>query len=99
MFKKLFLFLISHIPNITIPDNNGNPYLTRYYLFGADRLFGNIFIHHFWASDKDVSSENGSLLTHCHPFNWSFSFILCGGYCEERHTINGNITSSIIRPF
>ena len=83
MIQSLCQWLSSWLPSITIPQDNGKPYLTRYYLFGADRQFGNIFLHHFHSSDLDRSRENGSLLLHDHPF-WGVSLILIGGYDEER---------------
>lgn len=83
MLRRLCKWLAKHLPHFTIPDSQGNPYLTRYYLFGADRAFGNIFLHHFHASDSDVDPD-GTLLMHNHPWPWSFSLILLGGYYEER---------------
>jgi hypothetical protein len=58
------------------------PYLTRWYLIYPDGdqrqrkdIPGNAFIHQFWQSDYPV--------IHTHPWNWSFSFILKGGYWEH----------------
>ena len=82
MIRSICLWLAKYLPSFTIPDNNGDPYLTRYYFFGKDRWFGNIYLHHFHRSDMDRSA-NGILLLHDHP--WSgLSFILLGGYEEER---------------
>jgi hypothetical protein len=83
MLRRLCLALSKWLPHFTIPDSEGNPYLTRYYLFGKDRAFGNIFLHHFHKSDSDADSD-GTLLMHNHPWPWSFSIILLGGYTEER---------------
>jgi hypothetical protein len=83
MLRKLCQWLGKRLPHFTIPDADGNPYLTRYYLFGADRAFGNIFLHHFHKSDSDMD-DDGVLLMHNHPWPWSFSIILVGGYEEER---------------
>lgn len=86
MLRKLCLWLAKRLPSFTIPDAEGNPYLTRYYLFGADRAFGNIFLHHFHKSDGDMDPD-GTLLLHNHPWPWSFSLILLGGYIEERRVL------------
>lgn len=84
MLRKLCEWLAKRLPHFTIPDADGNPYLTRYYLFGKDRALGNIFLHHFHKSDSDMD-DDGVLLLHNHPWPWSFSIILVGGYTEE-HT-------------
>jgi len=82
MIRKVCEWLAKRLPHFTIPDADGNPYLTRYYLFGKDRAFGNIFLHHFHKSDSDTDPD-GTLLLHNHPWPWSFSLILLGGYTEE----------------
>lgn len=50
------------------------------------KVFGardwNVFLHRFHRSDDD-----GAL--HSHPWKWSFSFILVGGYMEERRVRHG----------
>lgn len=56
---------------------DGKPYMTRYYIFGADRRLGNAFLHHFHASDP-AGNE-----LHNHPWEWGMSVILSGGYVEE----------------
>jgi hypothetical protein len=85
MLRNLYLWLAKRLPSFTIPDAEGNPYLTRYYLFGKDRKFGNIFLHHFHKSDSDADDDQWkTLLMHNHPWPWSFSLILLGGYTEER---------------
>lgn len=68
----------SHILN---RDATG-PYLDRYYLVYADYpkrkvkdIGWNAFLHCFLASDDPV--------LHTHPFEWSFSLILKGGYWEH----------------
>lgn len=68
--------LLNLIPHVTITVA-GKPYLTRYYLFGADRAGGNLFLHHFHASDQGEEFHN-------HPWRWGASLILRGGYVEER---------------
>lgn len=83
MLRKFCEWLAKRLPSITIPTPDGKPYLTRYYLFGADREIGNIFLHHFHCSDADVA-PSGELYLHNHPWPWSFSLILVGGYKEYR---------------
>lgn len=68
--------LLNLIPHVTITVG-GKPYLTRYYLFGADRERGNLFLHHFHSSDQGEEFHN-------HPWRWGASLILAGGYVEER---------------
>lgn len=83
MMRKFCEWLAKRLPSFTIPTPDGEPYLTRYYLFGADRKWGNIFLHHFHSSDKDMA-PSGTYYLHNHPWPWSFSIILVGGYVEER---------------
>jgi hypothetical protein len=97
MIRTLCLWASKHLPSITIPTPQGKPYLTRYYLFGADRKFGNIFLHHFHSSDLDVS-DNGTYLLHNHPF-WGLSLILVGGYIEERRQPDDTITKKKFLPW
>jgi hypothetical protein len=89
--------LARDLPSITIPDMNGNPYLTRYFPFDEEKKHANIFLHYFHASDKDMS-ESGSLLFHNHTWRYSLSLILFGGYKEERKEKGGTITSKTFLP-
>lgn len=84
--KNLLLKLVSKLNKDTIMLPNPKtglkePYLTRYYLFGKDRKFGNIFIHQFHMSDLEDDLHN-------HPFKYSLSLILSGGYKEEIYKNN-----------
>lgn len=56
---------------------NGGPYLSKFRLLnlGKDRL--RIYLHRFYRSDEDLE-------LHSHPWEWSFSIILRGGYVETR---------------
>lgn len=60
---------------------DGRPYLDRYFVAGwnpfARRGDSAIFLHHFVASD-----EPGKF--HTHPWDYSVSVILAGGYREQR---------------
>lgn len=71
-----FARLIQRLPKRTIWGKLG-PYLTKYRLvnFGKDRV--RVYLHRFYRSDED--SE-----LHSHPWVWSFSIILRGGYVETR---------------
>jgi hypothetical protein len=83
MLRKFCEWLAKRLPSFTIPTPDGKPYLTRYYLFGADRAWGNVFLHHFHSSDMDVA-PSGEYYLHNHPWPWSFSIILVNGYIEYR---------------
>lgn len=89
-------------PSITIPKLDGSPYLTRYFLLLKDRVFGNLFLHHFHSSDMDYDSDGEGGITyllHNHPFKWSVSFVLSGGYTEERRDQYGLVYTRIVKPF
>jgi hypothetical protein len=88
--------LVEKLPSFTI-TKDGNKYLTRYYGFLKDREFGNIFIHHFHRSDMDVGSDGQGLL-HNHPFDWSFSIVLSGGYWEERRQPDDTVVKKLVLP-
>ena len=62
-------------------DDRVSPYLTRFYVspdkpWWRRRLPG-VFLHWFHRSDADRE-------LHCHPWRWSVSLVLAGGYVEER---------------
>jgi hypothetical protein len=99
---SVFSSLIESIPNITIPKPDGKPYLTRYYLLLKDRMRGNAFLHHFHSSDMDDADDGEGgrvLLLHNHPFKFSVSFVLTGGYIEERRDANGLVYTRTVKPF
>lgn len=62
----------------TILDEDGEPKLHRHYLFGTGKTFG-VFLHHFVGSDSATEF-------HDHPWSWAVSFVLRGGYLEDRRT-------------
>lgn len=65
----------SRRPIKTINGPNGEPYLRRYFLF---HVFGvTAYLHHFVDSDPDRG-------LHDHPWRWSYSLVLVGGYLEQR---------------
>jgi hypothetical protein len=96
MIRKFCLWLCKRLPHVTIyvPDPVTGiraPYLTRYYLFGSDRKWGNIFLHQFHDGDKGDELHN-------HPWKWSFGLALAGGYLEERRSLNDNIELKVVSP-
>ena len=97
MSSKLLIKLVNYLPSLTIAKD-GVKYLTRFYVFLKDRVFGNIFIHHFHRSDMDIGKDGYGLL-HSHPFSGSVSFILSGGYIEERRNEDGTVSKRIVKPF
>jgi hypothetical protein len=62
---------------------HGQPYLTRYFLAGWNPYTKQrgpaVFLHHFVASDPNDA-------VHSHPWAWSSSLVLVGGYREYRCT-------------
>ena len=68
----------------------GQPYLERYMLFRWGKDGENtLFLHRFLDSDSDQG-------VHDHPWD-SKSFILCGGYNEERMIDRNGVLSMILR--
>lgn len=74
---------------------NGQPYLDRYYAAGWSPTNGQrgpaVFLHHFLASDPADA-------VHSHPWNWSASLILVGGYREERCDAAGQTIVRVFQP-
>lgn len=74
---------------------HGTPYLERYFAAGWSptnkRSGPAIFLHHFVASDPDDQ-------VHSHPWGWSASLILAGGYREERCDLDGTASVREYRP-
>lgn len=60
-----------------IIGDNGNPYLGRFYIKHTGVLPG-LYLHHFYRSDSDRELHN-------HPWKFSRSIVLVGGYYEERY--------------
>jgi hypothetical protein len=75
---------------------NGAPYLNRYYVVGgkpgaARGRSPAIFLHHFVASDAPT-------VVHSHPWGFSCSLIMAGGYREERCAADGTRLRRDFRP-
>ena len=71
------------------------PYLERYYAAGwrpgTKEKNPAIYLHHFVASDPDIE-------VHSHPWGWSLSLILVGGYREQRCGSDRAIQTKEYRP-
>jgi hypothetical protein len=87
VIKWLLKKIVAKLPFRTITDPNGDPYLTRWYVWpgkprsaddavAPDARFA-VFIHFFHRSDKDRDQHN-------HPWDKSAALILQGGYMEQR---------------
>lgn len=74
MVRRLLYWATSFLPTRLIPQA-GAPYLERYLVFRSRRLTA--YLHRFVGEDGDRS-------VHDHPWSWSVSFILAGGYLELR---------------
>lgn len=80
---------------IMVPDPETGvkeQYLTRHYMFGKDWRWGNLYLHHFHASDKGTELHN-------HPWKWSFGIILAGGYVEEYRNDKDEVVSRVVVPW
>jgi hypothetical protein len=75
MMKRVLMALTARLPAREIKGDDGDAYLERYWL---GRAFGwTFYIHRFVASDPDRG-------LHDHPWSLAVSFVLLGGYLEER---------------
>jgi len=73
--ESLLLRITGRLPCRFIDGEGGEPYLERYYLFGA---FGwHAYLHRFVDSDPDRG-------LHDHPWSRAASLVLSGGYEELR---------------
>lgn len=87
MMPWLLKKIVARLPFRTITDPDGNPYLTRWYVWPSGPRTADdavtpaspfaIFIHYFHRSDKDRDLHN-------HPWSRSVAIILSGGYIEQR---------------
>ena len=88
--RNVLLSLMKKLKNTTIVVD-GKDYLQRGYFFGETSKTCGVYLHHFKSSDQKKE-------LHSHPFKYSFSFVLTGGYREER-LVNGEIFSRVVKPF
>lgn len=97
MIEQICELVSSCLPSFSIVKD-GKTYLDRFYLFLKDREFGNIFLHHFRSSDMDIGT-NGLGLLHSHRW-YGLSFVLTGGYIEERKDHGSDIVfRKVVKPF
>lgn len=71
MFSRLFRWMLSHCERFTIKNENGEPYMNRYYLLKWPLR---IRLHEILRSDEDRDM-------HDHPYDF-VSVMLKGGYVE-----------------
>lgn len=105
MIRRLCRLLASGLgrPRVISDGPGKSPYLSRWYILGAPRMsdgsqpfdefgdmrpgaswpsWGGLYLHRFHRSDADRELHN-------HPWRWSVSLILAGGYLEERRGTAG----------
>lgn len=71
-------FLVKTFPSrVREIEVDGDKYLLRFYLKHSSPRFPGLYLHHFYRGDQDRDLHN-------HPWTKSVSFILTGGYAEER---------------
>jgi len=74
MLNRLLFNLSGRLPCRLIHRTPGDKYLERYYV---GKLFGvTFYLHRFVSRDGDAEVHN-------HPWTWSRSLVLAGGYREE----------------
>ena len=95
-------------PRIIYDREGKEPYLSRWYLIRSkpepdDTLVGqpsesnkprlfDLYLHRFHRSDDDQALHN-------HPVSWALSFVLAGGYTEERRFGDHLVQVRTVRPF
>ncbi len=73
-------YVAMHLKHRLITRGDDQPYLLRHYLRRHSEHFKKLpglYLHCFLASDDEDELHN-------HPFQWSLSLILSGGYFEDR---------------
>lgn len=76
LLRCFIVAITNYLPVKVIRDEKGVPFLYRYHLFTWGNDGPGMCIHRFVKSDP----ERGY---HDHPWSFSMSFILCGGYHER----------------
>lgn len=79
MIERLLYAITARLPCRLIDGEHGEPYLERYYLFGAFGWYA--YLHRFVDSDPDRG-------LHDHPWDRAVSLVLTGGYDEIRPRVN-----------
>lgn len=92
MNLQSFLKKVSeHLPCRSIERRDGQPYLTRYYIFRKPvSWLPSIYLHEFHSSDEDVE-------LHSHPWKYSISFLLFGKYKEYIREKHHSVKSRVLR--
>ena len=114
LIRKVLVKIVPNLnpPNTMFDHEGTQPYLSRYYLFRGPKskdgthpfdAFGrpknniirtngwSVVLHHFHQSDSTEKLHN-------HGWSWGLSFVLAGGYSEEK-LIGDKVTRRTIRPF
>lgn len=112
--KMLLIEKLSRLlpdPRVIYDREGGTPYLSRWYLIGAQRKEdplrkGNLVdeTKSFWERLPinlylhrfHRSDDDGAL--HSHPWSWAVSFVLAKGYSEERR-IGDTVIRRLVYPF
>lgn len=102
LVHKALWKLTEKFPNRTrVISVDGSPYLRRFYITprrkdehgeetGKHVGFG-VYLHYFYRGDEDRELHN-------HPWETALSFILTGGYFEERRNKHDEVVLRNIRP-
>jgi len=110
MLKKLSRHLPA--PNIMFDHEGSEPYLSRYYLLrGPQSMDGSHPFDEFGRPKSNIIRTNGWSLVlhqfhqsdstdklHNHGWTWGLSFVLAGGYSEEKF-MGDTVIRRTIRPF
>jgi hypothetical protein len=86
IWLRILRWLSSFLAVRQIRSNSGSLYLERFKVFGwmpgdKRRWPFSVYLHRFHRPDNEPSG-----VLHTHPWRWSFSLVLSGGYTEERLT-------------
>ncbi len=96
MILKFFYWLGRVRPSRMIPREGGGNYLFRVkirgWMPGDTRSYRwSLYLHKFYSHDVDLACHN-------HPWRWSVSLPIFGGYIEERIDENGFKVTRRVRP-
>lgn len=114
LMRKGLVWLSPRIPrpNIIFDHEGTGPYLSRFYLLRGPRSSDGSHPFDAYGRPKSniVRTEGWSLvlhqfhqsdstsLLHNHGWSWGLSFVLSGGYIEEK-LINGEVIRRTVKPF
>jgi len=95
MIRHFLNWLVLRLAVRLIRNEEGRTYLLRARLWGwmpgDDRKAWSGYLHRFMLPDSDRALHN-------HPWRWSFSLVLAGGYEEERLDKTGKVITRRVRP-